>query len=201
MRYFNTLSIALILGLFLVGTPALAQTPVPGGRLLVAQPGTVTLSYVGQISQLSVDWQMIFGWSTGPGPLDFVRFNVEGGLPHTSGSGAVGPPAYAHTSGTPHNLGAQWIAEIPAGTLVFAETLLFNSRIGDANATIHQLHTGLDNKQIAFSSLNSSSASGAVAALSGGGAIVGFPLLPTSSPFNSILDYPIRILISNVCVR
>jgi len=82
---FNLLMVGLVLVLILAGIPALAQSPSAGSRLQVAAPGGITVTYAGLTTQLAVDWQAPFGWGTGSGALDFVRFSDLG----APGTGAV----------------------------------------------------------------------------------------------------------------
>lgn len=194
MTRFNLLMVGLVLVLILAGIPALAQSPATGSRLLVAAPGGITVTYAGLTTQLGVDWQATFGWSTGSGPLDFVRFS-DLGVPGT------GDGHFSHLNGTDRNLSVGMGTVLSANTLVFAEATLFSPRLGVQGARWDLVHTGIDDKQIAFPGLASTTAAAAVVQVAGNRAMVGFPLSAAAGPFASIFDYPIRLIISNVCVR
>lgn len=194
MTRFNVLMVGLILVLILAGIPAVAQPLTTGARLLVAAPGGITVTYAGETTQLSVDWQATFGWSTGAGQLDFVRFS-DLGAPGT------GDGYFSHLNGTALNLSAGLGTVLPVNTLVFAEAALFSPRLGADGARWDLVHTGTDGKQISFPGLASVSASAVAVQLAGNRAMVGFPLSAGAGPFASIFDYPIRLIISNVCVK
>ena len=194
MTRFNVLMVGLILVLILAGIPVSAQTATTGARLLVAAPGGVTVTYAGLTTQLAVDWRATFGWSTGAGPLDFVRFS-------DLGSPGTGDGYFSHLNGTALNLSAGLGTVLAANTLVFAEATLFSPRLGADGARWDLVHTGVDGKQIAFPGLASATPAAAAVQLTGNRAMVGFPLSAGAGPFASIFDYPIRLIISNVCVK
>lgn len=156
-----------------------AQTPVPGGTLIVAQDGPVTATLLGSDVPTTHTYSLNVWWATGPGPGDIQnggsfasQFN---GQSSPAGSSFVSPPLRA---GTPIVIGA---------------TILSGS-VAEGNFRAELIHTGMAQPMMIVQpdTVPTFPLAG-VSYLSGNRAEVGFPLSSGGGSF------VLRVGVSNAC--
>jgi hypothetical protein len=186
MTFFRLIKMAgLVAGMLLAAVSARAQQPIIGGALFVASPGTVNMTFHGSntpptvlmpgVGMVPFNWHLTVGWSTGSGPIDLAWRAKGFTFPVVDGFSSVPRDSVLSTP------------DLTAGTLVFAQAAIVCCE-GD-------IVTGLPGK-------NTVGRNTIAAVFPGPGntARIGFPA-PNRTQFSNFLDYPLRVLISNVCVR
>jgi hypothetical protein len=143
--------------------------PIVGGRLISALPGPVT------ITALTPPDSAFLAWSTGSGAGDWTD-------------------ATTRLSDLPPIYSTSWLQQ---GTHVFS------GRLYPGPTGYQMVHTGTDKHLlidvVPSGQVVSAHAFAAVFPGPGNTVNVGFLTSPTSPLFSNFLDYPIRVLISNVC--
>lgn len=188
---------ALVLGVcMLLPAMGLAQSsPIIGGTLYVAQPGPVSMSIQGLDAPSSFSWLIQMGWSTGPGAGDFATATQD--ILTTGHSGVLSGQGNTLSLTSDSMVSSSSLA---AGTAVF----LWNNAstcMGAACSSPESVRTGLPPAKEIFFGGFPLFATAAIQPGLDGTAQVGFPLSGASNPLADILDYPVRVLLSNVCVQ
>jgi hypothetical protein len=188
----------LLVALFLAAGPVGAQQPIVGGHLFVASPGPVQTTFLGASPATLESWVLVTGWSTGPGAFDYAEAQNPffANVPPPKGSGDSNA-----SSGSTHSTPA-----LAANTLVFVLGDWHRLGIFDTVLNYERDHTGL---LPLFKDFGRSAhfASAVVFPGPNNTAQIGIPpstSLGISRPaftWTTILDFPIQILVSNVCVQ
>jgi hypothetical protein len=175
----------LLVALFLVAGPVGAQQPIVGGTLYVAVPGQVQTTLLGRNVPISQGWLYITLWSTGPGPQDWASAGDDWMY--------VPPPGGPSNANIGRRLSPTPV--LAADTVVYSRTIWFTNNDSPGAMTL----TGQPQPKD-FGNTRDPRYLAAVFPGPGNTAMIGFSLLGAPLPAN-FLDYPLRILISNVCVR
>jgi hypothetical protein len=205
MQFRNTLAGALA-ALAVAAGPVHADPAVIGGTLLVAQPGPVTMQLVRNGMPSGVHWELPIVWSTGAGPASYGTTRAAGPDPFPSG-GTLGQ----NGGGQPPATGVGTTVASPA--LAAGTPLIFGATFFVVPVNPVQLHqTGmLPGQEKTFGMPQFDRA--AVVAGPGNTAWIGFgerlgtldrslgAVSFAQPPSLNFLDYPIQILVSNVCLR
>jgi len=206
-----------LLAATLVAAPlAQAQQPMIGGTLQVAAPGPVTVQLLADETPASLDWYLPLAWKTGPRLLDYSSTDGStytcraAGSTTTCGytpadfSGRIGreeaAPAPSGKPGWSNNARGATISSpsLAAGTPVFIAASTFSTFDTAYGWTQrHLIRTGGVPGELA---IEKNARQAVVFAGPGNSVLIG--LTDSAAPLSTnFLDYPIRILVSNVYVR
>jgi hypothetical protein len=171
--------------------PAAAQG-IRGGNLYVAQPGPVTMTLQGYSGPVDNFWTIAPGWSTGPGARDWFVAGLTGpanGM-QIIRTGAAIPPLGTVISSLPLAAGTQFY---PVTTWNNSSTVNYRELTGITGKDFHVPPPGptfamlVSPTAVVFPGLNNT-------------VQVGY-LMGGIAPQFGLLDYPLRILVGNVCVK
>jgi hypothetical protein len=167
--------------------PAQAQQPIVGGTLYTAMPGPVSMQLVADRTGSSLNWFLPLRWRTGPLDLDYESTLQQ--------LGRTNSPAWSNNApGTTLSSPA-----LPARNVIIIGAHIFSDfNFSDPNPLNLLVHTG--DMPVGF--LTEQPIRAAVIFRGANQTVgIGFPIDHFSPVSSNFLDYPIRILLSNVCVR
>jgi hypothetical protein len=196
------LAVALLLGI------AQAQAQIIGGTLYTAMPGTFSISLVEDRAGASLNWYLPIRWRTGPGDQDYAAPGDSRMICTASGSctsttadltqrlGRTNSPAWSNNSP-----GTTLTSPIlPANNVVIIGAHVFSDFNPDPHANVLNILGYTGDIPVGFLTLQPAR----FAAIFPGPnhtVGIGFPMDHFAPMSSNFLDYSIRIIVSNVCVK